>query len=389
MGKTKRKYNEWKVKFLRRLRKAMREMIALQPPDIRTSHIADRFVELYPNLWKEIKDNYNYWRNKDNELYKYEKKRRYLFPEPRALLQQLAHENRDTVSLPLAHNELNILEDNIRERSISKLNNKLKRKQTKCRYKQEIEPRFTRTFIDAYFATRDVNVQMDIINTLSHYISPRIKRFFYKVNAGNANMKLKEHAMHYIQALGEPFYLRRTKKGKQKAYAHKTPKIAESPQELIQQINHKDLECMKHYDVFVSHSSANSDSIIPLMKLLNANKLVAYIDWVNDREKMRRELICSDTAKVLKKRISQCRFLLIVVTTESLNSPWCAWEIGYADARRLPICLYMQGDELNALPQYMEGYPHLRIGKLIEVYSSGITQNLNDWLNEQYLLEKS
>ena len=111
--------------------------------------------------------------------------------------------------------------------------------------------------------------------------------------------------MHYMQALGEPFYLRGTPKGKLNPSVRKT---AESPEELIEQINHKDLEAIKHYDVFVSHSSANSDSIIPLMKSLNANHLVAYIDWVNDRENLRRELICRDTVEVLKIRMQQCDF---------------------------------------------------------------------------------
>lgn len=89
----------------------------------------------------------------------------------------------------------------------------------------------------------------------------------------------------------------------------------------------------KRYDVFVSHSSRDEDFIKKVLLFLKYSKggIVGYVDWQDSDLKHETN---AQTAITLKSRIQHARKVIYVVTSDSLKSVWCSWEIGYADCSK-------------------------------------------------------
>lgn len=89
----------------------------------------------------------------------------------------------------------------------------------------------------------------------------------------------------------------------------------------------------KRYDVFVSHSSRDEDFIKKVLLFLKYCKggIVGYVDWQDSDLKHETN---AQTAITLKSRIQHARKVIYVVTSDSLKSVWCSWEIGYADCSK-------------------------------------------------------
>jgi hypothetical protein len=58
-----------------------------------------------------------------------------------------------------------------------------------------------------------------------------------------------------------------------------------------------------------------------------------YVDWQDTEMEHETD---AKTAADLKSRIQHARKVIYVVTTESLKSVWCSWEIGFADCAKGP-----------------------------------------------------
>lgn len=86
----------------------------------------------------------------------------------------------------------------------------------------------------------------------------------------------------------------------------------------------------REYDVFVSHSSRDVEFIRKVLLFLKYSKggINGYEDWQDPDMKHETD---ARTAADLKDRIKGVRKVIYVVTTDSLKSVWCCWEIGYAD----------------------------------------------------------
>lgn len=87
------------------------------------------------------------------------------------------------------------------------------------------------------------------------------------------------------------------------------------------------------YDVFISHSSHDMGFVRKLILFLKSSKGVenAYVDWLDPAMD---HVTDAQTAADLKLRIKDARKVIYVVTTESLRSAWCSWEIGYSDCSK-------------------------------------------------------
>lgn len=87
------------------------------------------------------------------------------------------------------------------------------------------------------------------------------------------------------------------------------------------------------YDVFISHSSQDIVFVRKLILFLKRSKGVenAYVDWLDPAMEHETD---AQTAQDLKTRIKDARKVIYVVTTESLKSAWCSWEIGYSDCSK-------------------------------------------------------
>ena len=123
------------------------------------------------------------------------------------------------------------------------------------------------------------------------------------------------------------------------------------------------------FDVFLSHSYEDAETIAGVARLLEADALSVYVDWAVDRQ-LDRSVVTPDTAQLLRTRMDHCYFLLFVSSSASPKSKWMPWELGYFDGRHqgrigiLPIVERaghgFQGQE------YLEIYPSYEIVELIE-----------------------
>ena len=128
-----------------------------------------------------------------------------------------------------------------------------------------------------------------------------------------------------------------------------------TPQELLQTLYNAEFEKMKEFDVFISHSSKNKDLIHSLMRELNEVGKVCYVDWIADREQLKREMTSQETAEVIINRIKQSKAFVYVLTKECIASKWSPWELGYAYAINKPICVY-QVEDIDDKPEYLDLY---------------------------------
>lgn len=362
MGHAKRQFSAFYVKFLKQIRKKAITCYNLLPPNVSESHFIACFHDTFVATWSDMQREFEFWFEKNKGLERHHKKARYGMPAPKNLIKQIYRElcsrqiqkrtdyNRDRAKEELAR---------LRAEEEGKLSNRNKKIQQNCRYRQQIQPAFASVYIDAFFRTRSIDAQFEIVFALSHFVSESIIKFFYKINEFHQSMPLKEFSMRYIQSLGLPFRLRKLKKGKKKPYAHLPVQVDSRPETLLKEFDEEKLAAMQSYDVFISHSSSNEEALIPLFQSLNRLGLVAYIDWVNDRERLPREYAGADTAKVILERMMQSESFLFVVSKESLCSPWCFWEIGCATGLKMPIFLYISsgiGIE-EKLPDFLQNIP--------------------------------
>lgn len=119
------------------------------------------------------------------------------------------------------------------------------------------------------------------------------------------------------------------------------------------------------YDVFLSHSALDKTLILSLVDLFVDAGYAVYVDWIEDEE-LDRSKVTVKTAQTLKQRMNYSRGLAYIATTNTANSKWCPWELGYFDGkknRRCCILPIMEPGEYNG-QEYLGLYPYLRHDKL-------------------------
>ena len=206
--------------------------------------------------------------------------------------------------------------------------------------------------------TLDVNQRLYMILEASKYRSPETIAFLKRIQQGDKNENLRLVAYKALSSMHAPdVTLHRKRKGKKKISQTKSPEKILTPVQLLKSIEVTEFERLKQFDIFMSHSSDNQKLIQTLMKELNQNGQVCYIDWVEDRNELRREYSSAETAEVIVKRIQQSKVFLYVLTEEGVASTWCAWELGVAYAIGKPIAI-LQLEETKHHPEYLDMYPH-------------------------------
>jgi hypothetical protein len=87
------------------------------------------------------------------------------------------------------------------------------------------------------------------------------------------------------------------------------------------------------FHVFLSHSFSDAEVILGVKLRLEQDGLTVYVDWIDD-PLLDRTAVTEDTARLLRRRMDQCRFLLYACSRTSVDSRWMPWELGYFDGRR-------------------------------------------------------
>ena len=355
MGKTARQFNEMYIDYKKKFTKPVNQVAAFMTPGFSDEDFVDAFKKLYPDLWDDLQKQYLYWHDKNNTLIKYGKKSRYNFRKPYNFILDCSFHirknlRRNNLTSTFSDEERRKLERDIQTKSEANLKKRHEKYQKALYYVQEIEPQYASEFIDRYFETYDLHEKLEIIRELSKYKSKKIIDFFYKVNTCTRNFSLKEESMKYIQSIGLPFVLKRKKKGKKNYIDNEQVINMSSPEMLMKRLYVDDLEKIKKFDVFISHNSQDEEKIVRFYKKLNKEGYVVYIDWVNDKFDLKRQWCNASTAQVIKQRIKQSKVFVIFLSESTLNSQWCPWELGYADASGKKICVYKYDNKGELIP---------------------------------------
>ena len=179
---------------------------------------------------------------------------------------------------------------NKRRPKIEKINNKIEKALSKT---QQMTPKFLDQLIGFY--ERKNTSQKDrlyILLELKKYYSPKIIRFFFKINDTELNKQLRWEAFYHLQSFNyqprarKQKYIQVHKKNKKRkkflrdVYPNQTYHIPKNPYELEYRIENSKEQKIKEYDFFISHSSKDSFSVQKLIMYENQQGNNVFCDWI-------------------------------------------------------------------------------------------------------------
>ena len=391
MGRTKRKYNAELIRFQKTLRKPIRNVLAIMPKGFTDKEFLCEFKLLYSYLWDDVCAKAKEYQRMDNGLEKKGFPKRYFFPTPAMYIKK--------VSTPIIKNKAlheklilyseertNFRNSLIKECAIKRQKREVKL-ETNLKYTQKVTPSYSNYYIQTYFHYKrtnpiDVDTRYAVLVEASKYKSPITIKFLHKVNASERNYHLRYFAFQALQKFGvKEVRLRKNRKGKKKVGNKILPTPIETPDDLIHSIYNTQLEQMKKYDLFLSHSSFDSELLLSLKSVLNHSNVNVYVDWVSDRNALKRELTNINTANTIIERLKSSKALLYIHTQASQNSKWTPWELGFFHALKGKICIY-NPDNIEKAP-YLDIYPIvvLEEGNLF-VETEGGRVLIKQWIDE-------
>lgn len=112
----------------------------------------------------------------------------------------------------------------------------------------------------------------------------------------------------------------------------------------------------KNYDIFLSHSSKDSEIILGIKGILEDLGYSVYVDWIEDRH-MDRLSVSPSTAETLRRRMNNSKSLLYITTENAEDSKWMPWECGYFDGFREKVAIVPV--KKNVLPNEYSGQEYL------------------------------
>ena len=132
---------------------------------------------------------------------------------------------------------------------------------------------------------------------------------------------------------------------------------------------------LQHFDVFLSHSSAEPEEILLGIKLLLEDRgMSVYVDKYNDSDLGRREVTAA-TAAILRRRMRQSESLLYVHSRHSRTSRWMPWELGFFDGLKGKVAIVPVTRETQSAfrgEEYLGLYPYVTEHiELLWVYGAG------------------
>lgn len=144
------------------------------------------------------------------------------------------------------------------------------------------------------------------------------------------------------------------------------------------------------FDIFLSHSTRDSELVAGLKLLLEDMGFKVYVDWIEDPQ-LSRAHVTKHTAKALQARMRQCKTLIYAFSENSSESRWMPWELGYFDGIKnkvavMPIAKSQRSDEFKGT-EYLGLYYYITIDKMqnstqdaIWVHESArVYVNFNAW----------
>lgn len=387
----KRKYNAELIRFDKTLRKPIHNVLSIMPKGFTDKEFLCEFKLLYSYLWDDVCAKAKEYRRMDNGLEKKGFPKRYFFPTPAMYIKKVSTpiiKNKALHEKLILYSEerMNFRNSLIKECAIKRQKREVKL-ETNLKYIQKVTPSYSNYYIQTYFHCKqsnpiDVDTRYAILFEASKYKSPITIKFLHKVNASERNYHLRYFAFQALQKFGvKDVRLQKNRKGKKKVGDKIVPIPIETPDDLIHSIYNSQLEQMKKYDLFLSHSSFDSELLLSLKSVLNHSNVNVYVDWVSDSNALKRELTNVNTANTIIERLKSSKALLYIHTQASQNSKWTPWELGFFHALKGKICIY-NPDNIEKAP-YLDIYPIvvLEEGKLFVETEEGRVL-IKQWIDE-------
>ncbi|MGB3764459.1 MAG: hypothetical protein WA966_14690 [Ornithinimicrobium sp.] len=119
---------------------------------------------------------------------------------------------------------------------------------------------------------------------------------------------------------------------------------------------------VSNFDVFLSHSFRDAVLILGLKRVLEADGLKVYVDWIEDPQ-LDRAKVNATTAAHLRDRMRRCRSLVYATSQNASTSRWMPWELGFFDGVHGPdqvaICPITTGTGSYTGEEYLGLYKTL------------------------------
>lgn len=116
--------------------------------------------------------------------------------------------------------------------------------------------------------------------------------------------------------------------------------------------------------VFLSHKhdDSNNTKVENVKAILELHGCEAvYIDWLDPQMQ---HATNRETAELLRKKIKENHKFILVVTADSVKSPWCNWELGFGDAvkgKDVALFCLEQHDNDWRDHEYLQLYPTIEL----------------------------
>lgn len=336
-GIVKRKYIGEIMRFNKSLERPLKLIFEVLPYDYDDNTILNLFKELYPFEWQIIVQRYQHYKEKDEFLVKKGEGVRYE-PEPPkkyflnlSMIKNCLMESRKSKHKQL-FNEKEQLEklQKLRAKRRSSINKRNEKLNKARELMQNTEPLYIDAFIAAYHRKGiTTEGKIEVFKELQKYYCNRTIKFFYKLNDSERNDQIRNMAFRHLQNIGMYVKLRKKFKGKKNEYMTEKSAFVMTPFDLLKRIESDNVQNKKLFDVFISHSSKDSELVKKVIKVLNKNGFNCYCDWTSDSDFLKRELVSDYTKIVLEKRLEQSKSLFFIRTENSIASDWVKFEIEY------------------------------------------------------------
>ena len=183
---------------------------------------------------------------------------------------------------------------------------------------QQVDPGFIDALIYAYHDRHNsINDKMEIFKEIQKYDCEKSRQFFWKLNDSERNNQIRNLAFEHLQKSGHYVKLRKGFKGKKKTYQIERSTFEGTPQALAKKLqDDRSVQGLKHYDVFISHSSRDKNYVRQVVEGA-------------DNDFLKRSMVSEYTKEVLKVRMKQSQKLLYLSSDISRSSQWVSFELDY------------------------------------------------------------
>ena len=337
-GKAKRKYDGELIRFAKRLRRPLELVVETLKPGYTENDLLQAFKDYYPFEWEEICERWKIYSEKDKFLKQKKGKTRYnpLKPEEYffslmkvkyLLSKEFRERHKQNYSEQLRVTKAEALK--------LKREGRIKKRQQRIEMYtedlQQVDPGFIDALIYAYHDRHNsINDKMEIFKEIQKYDCEKSRQFFWKLNDSERNNQIRNLAFEHLQKSGHYVKLRKGFKGKKKTYQIERSTFEGTPQALAKKLqDDRSVQGLKHYDVFISHSSRDKDYVRQVVEEANAIGLNCYVDWTADNDFLKRSMVSEYTKEVLKVRMKQSQKLLYLSSDISRSSQWVSFELDY------------------------------------------------------------